>query len=192
MNLRSAAYRHAWGRACDYPNIAPAVSRQLRTAKEILKRFTGGRRGILLADDVRLGKTAVAAIVALIYACKRRKVLVLAPNELVANKWVRDLETHCAVFETVAGQLHPNKVKIRRGASHVYDGSIVVGTHHKASRRTHMACDLLIVDEAHRSKGEDSEFRQYLENNIENIGQILCLTATPFQSIRMSLAKSCN
>ena len=48
--------------------IEPLV-RQFKTAKEILSRIAGGR-GVLLADDVGLGKTTVGALVAWVVAAR--------------------------------------------------------------------------------------------------------------------------
>ncbi len=169
-NLKPSTYRDQWYDQVkrEYKIIAPAVRRQMQTAKEILKRFTGGQKGLLLADDVGLGKTAVAAIVGHIFACKGRRVVVLAPNELVADKWRKDLETHKRILNQVAPQLHITNSK-----------KIQVRTHYKASKGMR-GCDLLIVDEAHRSKGEDSRFRIAMRKQQEKTGHILCLTATPF------------
>ena len=49
------------------------LQRQFITVKEILKRFQDGR-GVLLADDVGLGKTTVGALVAWVLACQGKRV----------------------------------------------------------------------------------------------------------------------
>jgi MoxR-like ATPase len=49
------------------------LARQFKTAKEILSRLADGR-GVLLADDVGLGKTTVSALVAWVVACQDKRV----------------------------------------------------------------------------------------------------------------------
>ena len=65
--------------------IEPLV-RQFKTAKEILSRIAGGR-GVLLADDVGLGKTTVGALVAWVVACQDKRVRIYAPNEVLRRRW---------------------------------------------------------------------------------------------------------
>src|SRR5690349_7107364 len=62
--------------------LAASTRRQMRTASHILDRL-GGQRGVLLADDVGLGKTTVAALVACVVAGglvgeRRMRVRILA------------------------------------------------------------------------------------------------------------------
>ena len=57
----------------DRPLVLESTRRQFLTARDILARLNGSyggeaRRGILLADDVGLGKTTVAALVAWVVA----------------------------------------------------------------------------------------------------------------------------
>src|SRR5436190_20099850 len=65
----------------DRPLVTESTRRQFMTARDILTRLNGSngqeaRRGILLADDVGLGKTTVAALVAWVVASagEKRKV----------------------------------------------------------------------------------------------------------------------
>jgi hypothetical protein len=59
-----------------------SLHREFRTASEILRRIASARHpGVLLADDVGLGKTTVAAIVAFVVAAKDLKVRILAPKQ---------------------------------------------------------------------------------------------------------------
>src|SRR3954467_12890503 len=74
----------------DRPLVLESTRRQFLTARDILSRLNGSngeeaRRGILLADDVGLGKTTVAALVAWVVASagQKRGVRILAPNDVM-------------------------------------------------------------------------------------------------------------
>jgi hypothetical protein len=64
------------------------------------------------------------------------------------------------------------------------NGNIEVTTHSQLSlqKERSFACDLLIVDEAHRAKGEGTQFAKALSSRVEAgvFGKVLVLTATPF------------
>jgi len=162
------------------------LARQFKTAKEILSRLADGR-GVLLADDVGLGKTAVSAIVAWVVACQDKRVRIYAPNEVLRSNWAKELERHVPLLT----QIGASKDRIRQGdVERLRFGSIQVATHH-ALVRSHgnneqrTACDLMIVDEAHRAKGDGSAFNEALRNLGDRAKRKLILTATPF-SIRLS------
>ena len=72
---------------------AEDASRQERTAREILSRLSQ-QPGIVLADEVGMGKTFVALAIAVSVALsnrKRRPVVVMVPPSL-KEKWPRDFE----------------------------------------------------------------------------------------------------
>ena len=162
------------------------LARQFKTAKEILSRLSAGR-GVLLADDVGLGKTTVSALVAWVVACQDKRVRIYAPNEVLRRHWAEELERHVPMLE----QIGASKDRIRQGdVERLRSGSIQVATHH-ALVRSHgnneqrTACDLMIIDEAHRAKGDGSAFNEALRNLGDRATRKLILTATPF-SIRLS------
>jgi len=69
-------------------------------------------------------------------------------------------------------------------------GRIQVTTHHAlvkshASKEQRTACDLMIIDEAHRAKGDGSAFNDALRNLGDRAKRKLILTATPF-SVRLA------
>src|SRR5438309_8768783 len=84
----------------DRPLVHESTRRQFLTARDILARLNGSngeeaRRGILLADDVGLGKTTVAALVAWVVASagEKRNVRILAPNDVMLRRWVEELRS---------------------------------------------------------------------------------------------------
>ncbi len=181
----------AYVNACPQLNLE-STRRQFLTARDILARLNGSvgataRRGVLLADDVGLGKTTVAALVAWIVASAgdRRGVRILAPNDVMVRRWEEELLRHVEPLQRCARHLdvRHNRVKARR-LKQLSPGSIQIVKHSYAMTDLSLACDLLIVDEAHRAKGEKTAFSQALHRKKSSSARVLILTATPF-SIRL-------
>ena len=165
------------------------TSRQFATANAILSRLTGvGARqvgGVLLADDVGLGKTTVAALVAWVVAGLGGTVRILAPNAVLRRRWEEELKAHVPLLQERAPRLKVDANNIKGWeTARLHESRIQVGTHHQlveARREGRITrCSLLIVDEAHRAKGEESAFRQALEVQGDHADARLILTATPF------------
>ncbi len=167
--------------------VEPLI-RQFKTAKEILARLANGR-GVLLADDVGLGKTTVGALVAWVVATEGKRVRIYAPNEVLRRRWAEELERHVPMLTELGARIdHIKSGNITKLTA----GRIQVATHHvlvKYDKRTAgtacTACDLMIVDEAHRAKGDGSAFNEALRNLGDRAKRKLILTATPF-SIRLA------
>lgn len=173
--------------------VPETTARQFRTAAEILARLNGSQgrpaqRGLLLADDVGLGKTAIAALVAWIVARAggKRTVRILAPNDVMARSWEKELQSHVPRLNCVAAHLDVRKDYIRTTqVKRLNPGFIHVAKHSHASSDLNLTCDLLIVDEAHRAKGDQSAFSHALRRQKKHARRVLILTATPF-SIRLA------
>ncbi len=167
------------------------LERQFKTAKEILNRLAVGR-GVLLADDVGLGKTTIGALIAWVVACQGKRVRIYAPNAGMRRRWAEELERHVPMLKRLGGTYDSIGSKsIRQGeVERLRDGSIQVATHH-ALVKSHghneqqTACDLMIIDEAHRAKGDGSAFNEALRNLGDGAKRKLILTATPF-SIKLT------
>ena len=175
-------YRQEWHRAHpDAPELLlEATRRQMITAAEILSRFRD-QFGVLLADDVGLGKTLVAVLVAGLFASQGKRVRILAPNDTMRRKWETDATQHFAVLASFA-HLDVSPKAVQGGKLKLHAGRVQATTHSKASKQKNLSCDLLIVDEAHRARGEQTIFRQELERQCRKgrVGRLLFLTATPF------------
>lgn len=172
--------------------VMESTRRQFQTARDILARLNGSygenpQRGIMLADDVGLGKTTVAALVAWVVASagERRGVRILAPNDVMMRRWEEELLAHVEPLQKCAPALdvRSNRVKARR-VERLSAGSIQVVKHSYAASDFNLACDLLIIDEAHRAKGENTAFSTALKRQKKFARRVLILTATPF-SIRL-------
>lgn len=169
--------------------LAPATTRrQFATAKAILDRMHAGQKGVILADDVGLGKTTVAALCALVVAGSGKSVRILAPNEMMGRRWRQELEVHLPVISAFARHLDLSHAKRRLGVNirRLHPGTIAVSTHQKVRQ---LACDLLIVDEAHRTRAEGSNLGQQVAKQRNNVGNVLILTATPFSIEPNDLAR---
>jgi superfamily II DNA or RNA helicase len=146
--------------------VLESTRRQFLTARDILARLSGSngekpRRGVLLADDVGLGKTTVAALVAWVVASAGEKggVRILAPNNVMMRRWVDELQSHVKPLQECAPALRVRANRVKAGrVGRLKAGSIQVVKHSYAASDFRLACDLLIVDEAHRAKGESTAF----------------------------------
>lgn len=167
-------------RASNGLHVKP-LARQFKTAKAILERFMQGR-GVLLADDVGLGKTTVGALVAWAFAIQGKRVRIYAPNEVLRRRWAEELERHVPMLEHLGASDDLIKQgdigKLKAGRIQVATHHALVKSHGNNEQRT--ACDLMIIDEAHRAKGEDSAFKDALDNLGDHATRKLILTATPF------------
>ncbi len=177
-------------RRFDRKLVLESTRRQFLTARDILARLNGScgetaLRGILLADDVGLGKTTVAALVAWVVASagEKRGVRILAPNDVMVRRWKAELEWHVKPLGDCARHLRVQAKQVK-GVGRLSAGSIQVVKHSYAASDSILDCDLLIVDEAHRAKGEGTAFSTALKRQKKHARRVLILTATPF-SIRL-------
>jgi len=188
---RPDEYVHAFDRANDEgrPLLIEPARRQLKTAAAILDRLRS-QRGVLLADDVGLGKTAIAAIVACVVAGYgggtdgRKRVRILAPNAVLRRKWQGEVLSHLRALGRAAPHLDlrlAEKSVSRGRIGRLKAGQIEVTTQLSARR---LDCDLLIIDEAHRARNKESQFAKRLRTAAKGVGGVLTLTATPF-SVRI-------
>jgi ERCC4-related helicase len=171
--------------------VLESTRRQFLTARDILARLNGScgekpRRGILLADDVGLGKTTVAALVAWVMASagERRGVRILAPNDVMMRRWEEELLSHIPMLQECAPALQVRAKQIKARKGNLLAGTIQIVKHSYAASDHNLKCDLLIIDEAHRAKGENTAFSCALKKQKKHASRILILTATPF-SIRL-------
>lgn len=157
------------------------LKRQFKTAKEVLTRFQQGR-GVLLADDVGLGKTTVGALVAWVIACQGGRVRIYAPNEVLRRRWAEELERHVPMLLQIGAKneriKHGDVGKLKAGQIQVTTHYALIRSHSNNEQRT--SCDLMIIDEAHRAKGDGSAFNEALNNLGDRAKRKLILTATPF------------
>jgi hypothetical protein len=170
-----------------------SLQRQLGSASQILKRLAV-QPGVILADDAGLGKTWVAALTALTVARNGGSVLIVVPGKTLQSKWDGDIDKVRAAmpsFSQLRSPRHQCRTDDGWAVSRSSQGGVVIATHavYASDDFPQMRPDLLIVDEAHRSKHDGSKFKSKLNERAKFYRWTLCLTATPF-SIHISELES--
>ncbi len=116
-------------------------------------------------------------------AGEKRKVRILAPNDVMMRRWVEELRSHVGHLQKWAAHLGVNANRVKDGRvrlRRLKAGSIQVAKHSYAASNSNLDCDLLIVDRAHRAKGEGTAFSIALKRQKKYARRVLILTATPF------------
>lgn len=149
-------------------------------------------KGVLLADEVGLGKTIEAGIVLCQYwSERRRRLLVICPASL-RKQWALELEEK---FNLPAVVLDAKTWRdaIKRGQSPLSQKAIVILSYNYANRIREdlkaIAWDLVVIDEAHKLRNayrESNKIGQGLRWATENCRKLL-LTATPLQNSLLEL-----
>ncbi|HHW10334.1 MAG TPA: DEAD/DEAH box helicase [Firmicutes bacterium] len=145
---------------------------QVEAVLRVLRHMRGRA---VLADEVGLGKTIEAGVIAKEYLLRdlARRILILVPSSL-KNQWKSELEEKIGLHFQIAC----------RPASFAKD--LVLASIDTAKRKENAAViherpwDLVIVDEAHRLKNKATVNWQFV-NAIEK-KYLLLLTATPVQN----------
>lgn len=146
---------------------------QVETARQVLQSLHGRA---ILADEVGLGKTIEAGLIAKEYLVRglARKILVLSPASLVLQ-WTRELNEKFRI---------PAVAQKKAWMWNQYD--VIVASLDTAKRSPHrdvvldIDWDLVIVDEAHKLKNPKTRNWQMV-NQLAN-KYMLLLTATPIQN----------
>lgn len=150
-------------------------------------------KGVLLADEVGLGKTIEAGIVLCQYwAERKRKLLVICPAS-IRKQWALELQDKFHLPTVVLDQAAYTADKKAGRATPFKQASIVITSYNFAAKMQlelkPIQWDLIVIDEAHKLRNA------YRENN--KIGQAirwfaedrkkLLLTATPLQNSLLEL-----
>ena len=152
---------------------------QLRTVRHVLMNLRGRA---LLCDEVGMGKTVEAGLIALEYILRGlvRRVLVLSPPSLV-EQWQEEMRSKFnldfVVYDSAEFKAHPDPWATfpRIIAS--------IDTAKRESKQEQVLAvpyDLVIVDEAHHLKKQRSQAYQFVSQLKKKY--ILLLTATPVEN----------
>ncbi|MDA3896980.1 MAG: SNF2-related protein [Desulfobacteraceae bacterium] len=150
-------------------------------------------KGVLLADEVGLGKTIEAGIVLCQYwAERRRKILVITPASL-RKQWEQELaEKFNLPAKVIDAKTYRNDQK-NGNPNPFFADSLVICSMHYASRKAEeiktIAWDLVVIDEAHKLKNAYRQSNRIGKNirwAISDFRKIL-LTATPLQNSLLEL-----
>lgn len=150
--------------------------------------------GVILADEVGLGKTIEAGIViSQKWAERKRKILLIVPASL-RKQWFSELDEKFFIKSTILDKKNFDNLK-KEGNINPFDisSSIIICSYHYASQMSsyiqRVKWDLVIIDEAHRLRNVYKKTNK-ISNNIKNAtknSKKLLLTATPLQNNLLEL-----
>lgn len=154
------------------------------------------QEGVLLADEVGLGKTIEAALVVCqLWAERRRRILIIAPASL-RKQWAQELYEKFAVPTQVVDTTVLRKESVGstlQTLEHLTRGAAVMMSYHFATRLEDelraIPWDLVVIDEAHKLRNAhrpSNRTGQALRRALAGRKKLL-LTATPLQNSLMEL-----
>ena len=150
-------------------------------------------KGVILADEVGLGKTIEAGLlIAQRWAERKRRILVIAPANL-RKQWHQELADKFGITASVL-EAKSFKQAIKDGVSNPFDSSNVLITSYqfasgKAKEVQSVPWDLVVIDEAHRLRNvykPDNKTARTLKDALISAPKVL-LTATPLQNSLLEL-----
>ncbi len=150
-------------------------------------------KGVLLADEVGLGKTIEAGLVLCQYwAERRRNILVISPASL-RKQWAQELSEKFNLPSIILdAKTYKHQQKLGR-TNPFRDKQIIICSMHFAASRAEelkeIVWDLVVVDEAHKLRNayrESNRLGQRIRWAIEERKKLL-LTATPLQNSLLEL-----
>jgi superfamily II DNA or RNA helicase len=152
-------------------------------------------KGVILADEVGLGKTIEACLViAQKWAERRRHVLLIVPASLRAQ-WQRELQEKFFLPSVVLdSKTHREAMKNGRTRPFYNPAAIIITSYQYAAREHdelhRIGWDLVVIDEAHRlrniyKRGQSAQAKK-LRDVLASRFKVL-LTATPLQNSLMEL-----
>lgn len=143
-------------------------------------------RGVIMADEVGLGKTIEAGIVIMQYwAERKRKVLIIAPSSL-RQQWAQELQEKFNLTSTI---IDSGYIKGRS----ITKDDIYICSYEFANRNVEKLTtgwDLLVLDEAHKLRNFYKNKRGIagaISDIAKGANKSLLLTATPLQNNLLEL-----
>ena len=152
-------------------------------------------KGVILADEVGLGKTIEACLViAQKWAEHRRNILLIVPASL-RTQWQQELAEKFSLPSFVV-DAKTYREAVKGGSRHPFDNpeQIVITSYQYAARKSdevhRVGWDLVVIDEAHRLRnvyksGQSAQAKK-LKEALSSRFKVL-LTATPLQNSLMEL-----
>lgn len=142
-------------------------------------------RGVILADEVGLGKTIEAGIVITQYwAERRRNILIVAPSSL-RQQWQQELSEKFLIPSSILDQKSKDTLLTHAGSQsvQVLICSYEFALRHKLSLLK--SWDLVVADEAHRLRNhwtKKTKAAEAMAHIVQNAHKTVLLTATPLQN----------
>jgi superfamily II DNA or RNA helicase len=151
-------------------------------------------KGVVLADEVGLGKTIEAGLVlAQRWAERRRRILIIVPATL-RKQWAQELDDKFHIPTIVLESASFNRM-VKAGQANPFDQEdcVVVCSYHFAANKSDIVAihpwDLVVIDEAHRLRNvykKNNKMARTLRDALQANSKVL-LTATPLQNTLMEL-----
>ena len=158
-------------------------------------------KGVILADEVGLGKTIEAGLlIAQRWAERKRRILVIVPANL-RKQWHQELADKFGLGATIL-EAKSFRQAIKDGVANPFDAASTMGARSdrvvicsyqfaagKADAVKSMAWDLVVVDEAHRLRNvykPDNKTARTLRDALSHARKVF-LTATPLQNSLLEL-----
>jgi ERCC4-related helicase len=152
-------------------------------------------RGVVLADEVGLGKTIEAGLViSQRWAERRRKVLIIVPANL-RKQWHQELQDKFNLQALILETKSYNTIR-KQGQQNPFlmaSGPVICSYQFakaKAQDIKHIAWDLVVLDEAHRLRNvykTSNVIAKTLKEAIAHVHSKVLLTATPLQNSLLEL-----
>lgn len=150
-------------------------------------------KGVILADEVGLGKTIEAGLlIAQRWAERKRRILIIAPANL-RKQWHQELADKFGIFASII-EAKSYRQAIKDGAKNPFDAtSILICSYQFASGKAKevqsVPWDLVVIDEAHRLRNvykPENKTARILRDALA-VPQKVLLTATPLQNSLLEL-----
>lgn len=152
-------------------------------------------RGVILADEVGLGKTIEAGLViAQSWAERKRKILIIVPANL-RKQWYQELADKFGLRSFILETKSYNALK--KKSTHqpfLYNEGAVICSYqfarNKAKDLKQIAWDLVVLDEAHRLRNvykNGNVMAKALKDALSHVNNKILLTATPLQNSLLEL-----
>lgn len=151
-------------------------------------------KGVLLADEVGLGKTIEAGLVlSQRWAERKRKILIIVPSSL-RKQWNQELLDKFFVPSIILESKTFNDF-VRRGVTNPFDQkdiAVICSYHFARSKEEYLRLvkwDLVVLDEAHRLRNvykKSNKIARSIKESVSNAPKLL-LTATPLQNSLLEL-----
>lgn len=161
------------------PYQISAVSRAMKALWE--------HNGVILADEVGLGKTIEAGIILHQHWQQgKRKILLILPASLIAQ-WKEELREKFRLPVTVVNSQY---LRRKNPPNPFISDKIVLCSYHFASNKAKylagLPWDLCCIDEAHHLRNRHGRMATALRNALRDVPKLL-LTATPIQNSKNDL-----
>jgi adenine-specific DNA-methyltransferase len=144
-------------------------------------------KGVILADEVGLGKTIEAGLVISQYwAERRRKILLILPASL-RKQWQQELIEKFSIESDIL-ETKSFIQQFRQGKENPFDRTdlVVISSYNFAAIKqkdiSAVLWDLVVIDEAHRLRNSEAKMTVAIQESTKQAGKKILLAATPLQN----------